>query len=124
MRAASTPAWRGAVAIALLVLFAAPVARAALERGGDSHSCCPQSEAPQPVSGEPCQQIAATSCCLEVGVPQTARCDEALAAPLLALRAAPWTAAPSVPETFPGPVARRVDAPRLPPLARTGVLLI
>ena len=111
---------RTAVVFALLALFAAPVARAALELGSDAHACCPQPEAPRDA---PCQQIAASSCCLEIGVPATPSGDEATAAPLLAL-ALPRAALPAAPALVLRAVLTQADGPPLPPLLQSGVLLI
>ena len=71
MRALPGPISRVVVAVLLLALTAAPLARAgaALAAPG-SHSCCPEAPA-QPDSAPPCQQIAPLSCCLEIGVPPT-----------------------------------------------------
>ena len=123
MRAMPGSTLRAAVAIALLALVAAPLARAAVESSASAHACCPERRAPRPVQEAPCQQIAPTSCCLEVGVPPAPNGDAAVAAPVLAF-AAPASALPPVPTPPARAVPARADGPPLRPLARTGVLLL
>jgi hypothetical protein len=123
MRAMSRSVSQLSVALALLALFAAPVARAALELGRGAHSCCPEKRAPLPASDEPCQQIAPTSCCHEIGVPPGASADQAPPVPALGL-AAPPDPAPAAPDRLPRAVRTEADGPPLPPLLQSGVLLI
>jgi hypothetical protein len=113
---------RMAVATALLALFAAPLARAAVESRAAAHSCCPERQ-PRPDPDAPCQQMAPTSCCLEVGVPPMPTADESLAAPALVLAVAPSPLAPA-PSPLPRAVLTQADGPPLPPLVQTGVLLL
>ncbi len=110
-------------ALALLTLFGAPFASAAIELSDGADSCCPQGPAPVPASNEPCQQIAPTSCCLEVGVPSTPSGDGALAAPVLdsVLLPAP---VPAAPDLVLRAVQTQADGPPLAPLAKSGVLLL
>jgi hypothetical protein len=122
MRAMSRSVSRTALALALLALFAAPVARAALALGEGAHSCCPEVQTP-PASDAPCQQIAPTSCCLEIGIPPTAKGDEARVAPVLTVFAAPIPV-PRAPDLAPRAILTEADGPRLPPLIQTGVLLL
>lgn len=123
MRALPGSISRAVVAVLLLALFAAPLARASAALAApESHSCCPDAPA-RPDTAPPCQQIAPLSCCLEIGVPPTpggperpdglelalvpAQALEAFA-PTLRCRAATGAA----------------HAPPLAPLAQTCVLLL
>lgn len=123
MRALPGSISRAVVAVLLLALTAAPLARAgaALAAPG-SHSCCPEAPA-QPDSQPPCQQIAPLSCCLEIGVPPTPSGPER-----------PDALVPTLPparalEAF-APARRGLAAPAsdaappLAPLAQSGVLLL
>lgn len=123
MRAMPRSLAQTCVALTLLALFAAPVARAAVELGAGVHSCCPERQAPPRASEEPCQQIAPTSCCLEVGVPPTPNGDAALAAPVLVLVALS-SPVPATPALFLRAALTQADGPPLPPLAMSGVLLL
>ena len=122
MRTMTRSATQICVALALLALFAAPVARAAIELGAGVHSCCPQEQAPPVDEDAPCQQIAATACCLEIAVPQSTISDLAHV-PALALAVTPLPA-PTPPVVALRAVLTRSDGPPLPPLAQSGVLLL
>jgi hypothetical protein len=121
VRALPSSISRAVVALLLLALCAAPLARATTALGAKPHGCCP--EAPASPEPAPCQQIAPLSCCLEVGVPPTPggpeRPDD------LALTLVP---APAL-DAF-APVQRclaapgSTGAPPLAPLAQSCVLLL
>jgi hypothetical protein len=122
VRALPNPIARAAVAVVLLALFAAPLARASAALAATPHSCCPEAPA-SPDPAPPCQQIAPLSCCLEIGVPP-AHGDEARPAELaLALPSAPLPA-PAAPRARLAPPSRASEGPPLAPLAQTSVLLL
>ena len=122
VRALPSSISRAAVAVVLLALFAAPLARATAVLGARPHSCCPEAPA-QPDPAPPCQQMAPLSCCLEIGVPPAPAGIDRPDAPELALLAAPGLE-PFVPELRSSAALRSDAAPPLAPLAQTCVLLL
>ena len=63
------PCARTAVALLVLALLAAPIARAAWA-DTDAHRCCPEN-ASVPESPMPCQYAAPLGCCAQLGLPAT-----------------------------------------------------
>ena len=121
MRALPGSISRAVVALLLLALFAAPLARATAALGAKPHSCCPEAPA-RPDPAPPCQQMAPLSCCLEIGVPP-APGDEARPVGLeLAIFIAP--SAPAAPGARFARPSRATEGPPLAPLAQTSVLLL
>lgn len=122
VRALPNPIARAAVAVLLLALFAAPLARATAVLGAKPHSCCPEAPA-SPEPAPPCQQIAPLSCCLEIGVPPTPGCEARVAELALTLPSAPLPE-PVPPRARLAPPSRASEGPPLAPLAQTSVLLL
>ena len=122
MRVLPNPIARAAVAVLLLALFAAPLARASAALGARPHACCPEAPA-SPEPAPPCQQIAPLSCCLEIGVPPTPGGEGRPAELALALPSAPLPE-PAAPPARLAPPTRASESPPLAPLAQTSVLLL
>jgi len=74
------PLARRAVALLLLALVTAPLARAA-QAASDSHRCCPE-RAPAAESPMRCQYLAPLGCCGQLGLTSTPSADDTLASPL------------------------------------------
>ena len=121
VRALPTSVARAAVAVLLLALFAAPLARAGSQLGARPHACCPKAPAPDPAP--PCQQMAPLSCCLEVGVPPAPSSVDRPDAPELALPPAPL-AEPVAPALRLLAAHSCAEGPPLDPLAQSCVLLL
>jgi len=122
MRALPGSISRAVVAVLLLALSAAPLARASAALAAPAaHSCCPDAPA-RPDPAPPCQQIAPLSCCLEIGVPPTPGGPERPDALAPALVPAP--ALEAFAPTRRCLAARGSHAPPLAPLAQTCVLLL
>lgn len=111
------------VGVLLLLLFAAPFARAAVELVPTAHSCCPSEKAPQPATDTPCQQLAATPCCQQVGVPAGAHAESEVVVPVLTLFSARIGSDSALGRCLRAELTR-LARPPIPPLAACGVLLL
>jgi hypothetical protein len=122
VRALPSSISRAAVAVVLLALFAAPLARATAALGARPHSCCPEAPA-QRDPAPPCQQMAPLSCCLEIGVPPAPGAPDRPDSTEFALLAAP-APEPFAPALRSSAALRSDAAPPLTTLAQTCVLLL
>jgi hypothetical protein len=111
-----------ATALTLLLLIAAPLARAATSPlGGNRHHCCPDG-APASDPSIPCQFAVPFACCGQSGLPETAA-DHAPTVSVLAPLALQPQAVLLVPPRLREPLAAP-EQPPIPLLLQTSVLLL
>jgi hypothetical protein len=112
---------RAAIALLLLSLLGAPLARAASSTfASNPHGCCPGA-APAPQS-PPCQFAAPYACCGETGIPEAAA-DRAAPVLVFAPFALVATGAPIEPPRMLALRGMRARVP-IPPLLLNSVLLL